>query len=94
MRKGALLVVIAMGSLALAGCVSGKPKQDTYTDRNGVTQAIESPRESCEHSCNAEYDRCGDSDASRIGINGASSMGGAAACSRSLSSCLKACKGR
>jgi len=94
MHKAAILVVL-LGTLSLAACVSGRPKQDVYTGKSGVTQAIESDREACERSCNNDYARCGDSDAARRSIDSTQGLFGASAgCSSSLSGCLTRCKGR
>ncbi len=89
-----ILMVTIVGMLA--GCISGTPKQDTYTDRAGQTTVIESDRELCVHSCNDEYSRCMDTDAAERNPEGvAPGMFGASAdCRSALRSCLPGCKGR
>lgn len=91
MRYATLLITI-LGSLALAACVSGRPKQDTYTSKSGQVTVIENGYESCSRSCNEDYARCGDADSTRKSIDATQKLfGGAGACSSSLSSCMSRC---
>ena len=94
MRAPVFLMMMVVG--ALAGCVSGVKSPDTYTDRSGKTSVIESDREQCERSCNADYARCMDATSARSSsVNGPSGMFGASAdCRSSLSSCLSGCRAR
>lgn len=85
--------------LSLAACVSGKPQTTTYTDSVGKTTAIESDRESCESSCNADYERCMEQGSSYrsstgTGSDAASYFGVAASCKDDLRKCMPRCKGR
>ena len=92
----ALVLMIAIVGM-LAGCISGRPPSDTYTDKSGKTSEVLSDREQCERSCNKEYSRCMDTDSARdnSGIQGPSGMFGASAdCRNNLSSCLPGCRGR
>ncbi|MDD3288354.1 MAG: hypothetical protein PHX43_05045 [Alphaproteobacteria bacterium] len=90
------LIVVLVGVMALSSCVSGRPKTDTYKDRDGVVQVIENERESCVHACNSAFDRCGDTDAARrASIDSTQGIFGASAgCNKSLANCLGGCKGR
>jgi len=89
-----ILMIVFMGMLA--GCISGAPKSDTYTDSKGETTVIESDREMCVHSCNEEYSRCMDTDAAQRNPDGMSSgmFGASGDCRSSLKDCLPSCKGR
>ena len=89
----AILLIAVMGGLALAGCVSGRPKQDTYTNKSGQVTVIENGYEACVRACNDDYARCGDSDASRLRSIDASQglFGAAAMCNKSLSGCTSHC---
>lgn len=83
---------------ALAACVSGKPQTTTYTDQNGKTTLIESDRESCERSCNDEYERCMEMGASYrsttgTGSDAASYFGVSSSCRDDLKKCMPRCKG-
>jgi hypothetical protein len=97
--RAPVLVIAAMGILVgtLAGCISGKPPSDTYTDKSGKTSVLESDRELCERACNEEYSRCMETDSARgnSGVNGPAGMFGASAeCRNDLGNCLPPCKGR
>ena len=83
--------------LILTGCISGKPHEDSYTDKSGTTTPIQSDREQCESACNEDYSRCMDTEpaqnnpvlGSPPGMFGASSD-----CRASLKDCLPDCKSR
>jgi len=98
MRSPILIIatlVLMVGMLA--GCVSGKPATDSYTDKYGKASAVLSDREQCERSCNEEFSRCSETSAARdnSGITGPAGLFGASAdCRNDLSSCLKGCKSR
>jgi hypothetical protein len=95
MRARVVLILATAGMLA--GCISGRPPADTYTDKSGKTTVIESDREQCERSCNEDYSRCMDSTDAQTngGINGPAGMFGASSdCRNGLSKCLPGCKAR
>lgn len=95
MRNAVILMVLLVSSFSLTACVSGRPKQDAYTDKAGVAQPIENAQEACERACDMEYDRCGDSEAARRSLDATQGIFGASAgCNKSMSSCLSRCKGR
>jgi hypothetical protein len=82
---------------SLAGCISGRPSSDTYTDKSGKTSVVESDREQCERSCNDSYSRCMETTDARSnsGIKGPSGMFGASSeCRNDLTACLPRCKAR
>ncbi len=90
-----ILMIAIMGMLA--GCISGRPSSDVYTSPSGKTSVIQSDREQCEHSCNNNYVRCGETGAARSngGVLGPSETYGAGAeCRSDLSSCMIGCKSR
>lgn len=95
MRSRILMIVIVGMSLGtLAGCISGKPPSDTYTDKAGKTLLIESDQEQCQRSCNVQYSRCGETAAARDngGVIGPSIYGASGECRSDLSSCMVGCK--
>ena len=88
-----LIMILGM----LSACISGVPKQDTYTSSSGQITIIQSDREACVQSCNDEYSRCMEEDEGHNngGVNGPPGMFGASAdCHNSLKDCLPSCKGR
>jgi hypothetical protein len=92
-----ILVCAAVTLLLLTACVSGTKPQSSYTSpTTGKTTVIESDREMCTSSCNADYNRCMDSQAASQGIPGTPSgmFGASAECRSELSDCLPGCKGR
>ena len=95
MSKNILTIVILGMSLGfLSGCISGREPSDTYTDKAGKTSVIRSDREQCEHSCNVQYSRCGETAAARTnsGVNGPSIYGASGECRSDLSACMIGCK--
>ncbi len=95
MKPRSALLLIA-GIISLSAC-SGAPRSDSYTSRIGAATTLDSDRESCMRTCNADYVRCADTDAARrnIGGNEAADLFGAAAnCKQTLKNCLPRCKGR
>lgn len=92
MRTSLILMTVLVGMLA--GCISGKPPSDTYTDRSGKTSVIESDRQQCERSCDLQYSRCGETAAARDngGVNGPSIYGASGECRSDLSACMSGCK--
>jgi hypothetical protein len=101
MKKQLLLIVAA---LVLASCVSGRQPDYVYTSpTTGQSTLIQSDKEMCESSCNADYSRCMDTQAASQGDNytglnyngqAAGLVGPAADCRNELSSCLPGCKSR
>lgn len=82
---------------ALTACSPAPQHVDSYTSSGGEVTLIENARESCTRACNADYDRCGDSRASReVGLNGQMQgvLGGGADCRDDLKACLASCKTR
>jgi hypothetical protein len=93
--RALILTLAAVGMLA--GCVSGRPATDTYTDKSGKTSVIESDKEQCERACDLQYTRCAETGAARSngGIIGPSGTYGASAeCNGDLSACMLSCKAR
>jgi hypothetical protein len=89
-------LIILSSCLLLSGCISGRPKSDTYTDSAGKTTVIQSDKEMCVQSCNDDYSRCMDTDSAQDngGVHGPAGMfGGGADCRNSLKNCLPTCKG-
>jgi len=95
MKRTALSVLLI---LALAGCISGKPEDTTYTSPStGQTTVIQSDKEMCEQSCNDNYSRCMDTQAASSGdLHGlpTGSFGASGECRSELQSCLPGCKSR
>lgn len=86
-----------MSCLLLSGCISGRPKSETYTDSAGKTTIIQSDKDMCNQSCNDDYSRCMETDDARDngGVNGPKGMFGASAeCRSALKDCLPTCKSR
>ena len=77
-------MLLALG-LALSACTFGNAG-DSVT-----TNMADSDHQSCQRSCNNSYSVCGDSRASRTGLEMLPNIGGGAACSRELQSCLRNC---
>jgi len=96
--KSATLAILMISVLGmLSGCISGKPKADTYTDPSGNTTLIENDREHCEHACNDEYSRCMDTEAAHTNpVDGspAGMFGASSDCRSDISRCLSDCKTR
>jgi hypothetical protein len=91
------LLVVALSCVLLSGCISGRPKDDTYTDMSGKTTIIQSDRDMCTQSCNDDYSRCMETDDAQDNgsVNGPKGMFGASAeCRTSLKNCLPGCKTR
>lgn len=89
------LLTFLFCSLLLTGCISGRPKQETYTGANGQTTIILSNKDLCTQSCNDDYARCMDTDDAKDngGVNGPKGMFGASAeCRASLKKCLPGCR--
>jgi hypothetical protein len=99
-RQGQPLILLVVCGLLLlvAGCVSGKAAQDTYTSRSGTVTTIETDREACARSCNNDFERCNDMQSSATSPYGNDAMpkpfGVAADCQYALKKCLSGCKGR
>ncbi len=80
-----------------AACTPAPQRTDTYTSGSGDVVFIENDREACVRSCNADYDRCGDTRAAgeQVGRGQMTGVfGGAADCKADLKSCLSSCKAR
>jgi len=91
--KPALLVLL----LVLSGCISGRPETTSYTSPStGKTTLIETDRESCENSCNEDYNRCMDTQQAGTTLEGTAPgmFGAAGECRKELSSCLPSCRVR
>jgi len=91
-QSAALMLLVVM-----TACVSGRPAQDSYTSpTTGKTTVIESDREMCNSSCDADYTRCMEAEPAEKGIPGTppGMFGAAAECRDELSSCLPGCKSR
>lgn len=85
--------------VVLSACSAAPRRSESYTSTaTGAVTSFDTPRESCVNSCNADFDRCGDTRAaeSAVGRSGAFSgtLGAAADCKAALRSCLATCKGR
>lgn len=91
--KPALLVLLLVGMSACSGHYKGN---NTYVARSGSVTTLHNDKESCTGSCNADYDRCGDTSAAHTsssrGLN--SVVGAKADCTSSFRTCLKMCKVR
>ena len=90
-----LLMIAVVGMLA--GCISGRPHQDTVTDPSGNTTVVQSDKERCESACNAEYSRCMDSRSAQTNpVDGAppGMFGASSDCRADLKDCLPDCKTR
>ena len=90
-----ILMILFVGMLS--ACVSGTKPADTYVGQDGKAIRIESDREMCERSCNADYSRCMDTKAATDngGVIGPSGVFGASgACRSTLHDCLPSCKSR
>ena len=82
---------------SLSACISGKPPQDTVTDKAGNTTVIQSDREQCESACNDDYSRCMDSQIAQTNpVDGAPAgmFGASSDCRVALQDCLPSCKAR
>jgi hypothetical protein len=89
------LLIVGLSCLLLVGCISGRPKSDTYTDSNGKTTLIQSDKEICVQSCNDDYSRCMETDDAQdnSGVHGPKGMfGSSAECRSALKDCLPGCK--
>ncbi|MDD3182240.1 MAG: hypothetical protein PHD48_05490 [Alphaproteobacteria bacterium] len=88
----AVLVVV------LAGCSGAAKKSDSYTSSSGAVMVLDSDRESCTRSCNADFDRCSSTTAAQepVGRNGQMTgiLGAQADCKAHMKSCLNRCKAR
>lgn len=82
---------------ALSACTAAPKHTDSYSGASGVVP-IETDREVCVRSCNADFDRCSDSRPAqeRVGRGGQMDgvFGGAADCKDDMKSCLARCKSR
>lgn len=91
------LLALVLSAFVMSGCISGQPEEDTYVSASGKVTEINSDRENCVDSCNADYNRCQDSGAAHRESfrDGPSDMVGANAdCRASLKACLPKCKSR
>jgi hypothetical protein len=82
---------------ALAACSGASKKTDSYVSSTGVATILDNDKESCTRSCNAEYDRCGDTSAAQspVGRGQFTGIFGAQAdCKTDLRSCFARCKAR
>lgn len=88
----AVLVVV------LAGCSGAAKKSDRYTGSSGAVTVLDSDRESCTHSCNADFDRCSSTKAAQdpVGRSGQMTgiLGAQADCNANMKACLNRCKAR
>lgn len=83
--------------LAFAACSAAPRQAQTYTNNAGAVIPLENDRESCTHSCNAEYDRCNETSAAQrpVGRGQLTAIfGGRADCKEDLRPCLAMCKAR
>lgn len=95
--KALSFCVLGLLIVSTAACSRAPRRVDTYTNASGAVTVLENDRESCVRSCNAEYDRCGDTNAAQE-VVGRGQMtgifGGQADCRDDLRSCLARCKSR
>lgn len=90
-------LVFSLLLLSLGACVSGTPAAEKYTSASGAVTPIATDQESCKRACDADFNRCQDSDASRRSASPnapADLFGASADCRESLKKCLPRCKGR
>ncbi len=88
-----LFLCLLIGTVA--ACTPAPGTTQTYTTNTGKVLYLENDQESCTRSCNASYDRCGESRAasSQVGRGQFTGVfGGEADCRETLRSCLKMCK--
>jgi hypothetical protein len=84
-------------SLFVVSCTAAPNAAATYTSNSGAVVYLDNDRESCVRSCNADFDRCGDTRAAQAPVGRGQMtgiLGGAADCNAALRTCLGACKGR
>jgi len=90
------LSLCALG-VVLVGCTAAPKRTDSYVSSSGAVTMIENDKESCMHSCNAEFDRCGDTTAAQtqVGRGQLTGVFGAQAdCKDDMRACLARCKTR
>lgn len=89
------LLIMVLG-LGLAACSAAPKKSDTYMSGSGAVMYLDNDQEACTRSCNAEFDRCGDSRAAQEQVGRSGQMtgvfGGQADCKDDMRSCLSRCK--
>lgn len=92
--RPAMLVLLLVGVSACSGHY--KPR-DSYVGRSGAVTTLQSDSQSCQSSCNSEFERCSETGAAQgpVGRGRLTGIIGAKAdCSAKLRSCLKVCRVR
>lgn len=83
--------------VALAACSGASKKSYRYTSESGAVTVLDTDRESCTRSCNADFDRCSSTSAaeSKVGRGSMTGVFGAQAdCKNEIKACLSRCKSR
>lgn len=84
-------------SVSLSACSGYYKQKDSYVASSGSTTTLESDSQSCASSCNAEFERCGETGAAHSSVARGrltGIIGAEADCRASLRRCLKTCRAR
>lgn len=97
-KKALSLCLLLAFVVGLSACSAAPHKSESYTSSTtGSTMMLDNDRESCTRSCNAEMDRCGDTNAAQeqVGRGQLTGVfGGRADCRNDLRACLARCRSR
>ncbi len=90
-----LLLLLVL--VSFSACSGYYRQTDSYVRPSGSVKVLESDRESCVSSCNADYDRCGETsaahtDVARGRLTGI--VGAQADCAASFRRCMRMCRER
>ncbi|MDX9690423.1 MAG: hypothetical protein EOM37_03465 [Proteobacteria bacterium] len=87
--------MVLIVSAVLGACTGSYHKRDSYVAKSGAVVNLETDKQSCQATCDSEYDRCMETGAAQSPVGRGQMtgvLGAQADCSASMRSCQNRCR--